>query len=802
MSDEYNPAPRQWSLEEIDELLRDSGVAVLFDEEESAGETLPPKAESVDPRSTRIDKTKHFVTPGAVEHSGLKQDTAVFNALESDKYRNRFLNKPMQSIVKTAEHEPVSEEGTYERSGFVKKAGSFKIGDELDPVPVLVTDDTLIAEDEASGERTRKLRTFADTDGNAHDVELPDEDEDMQLSFEGFNEPDEVEHVDEQEVEAALDIKRRKKAEKFVITKQEETDPAEKPAEKLGVDEYRTVNDKSNIAYLLKQKVGNALYSTAAMWVIFVLLTAVSTASFIVQAGDKAFITAALLLMCAAGGVSYELIIDGVRSFKNFAFNRNAGAFTALCGGILQAVLLYFDVSPFADGFKLYSAACVFPLALNMTAHYLEKRRIKKNFEVISEKEMYSIGSIEKKATAFEIGRGLLLDEPLVLASQKTAFPRRFLELSGKYYPSDELNKKCLPVSAAASLIVGITTLIISKSLLCGVSAFSAVLSVSVPYSSFFADVLAITGISDKLLKNGSVIAGWEAFRECSAANAAVADAADIYDKNGGNIFGVKTYYSMKIDEAILDTASLLIASGGPLGNLFRQVIQNKTELLSPVDTLTYEDKLGLTAWIHNRRVLVGSAKLLINHNVEVPEKSTYEKYLLSGRYPLFLAIEGKIAALFIVSYDISEQNAPYIRCIEKNGISLLVKSDDANITDKTVSTDLGVSRGGVKVMSAVSSDIYNTYRKEVTTAADALLMHNGKAETFFEAVASALLLGRSMHLSSLVQVISTGIGVVFAAMLAFISSTEQLTCIQLILTQLIFTVASVCTVLISDKKI
>ena len=92
MSDEYNPAPHQWSLEEIDELLRDSGVTVLFDEEESAGETLPPKAESVDPRSTRIDKTKHFVIPGAVENSGSDQDTAVFSGLESDKYRNRFLN--------------------------------------------------------------------------------------------------------------------------------------------------------------------------------------------------------------------------------------------------------------------------------------------------------------------------------------------------------------------------------------------------------------------------------------------------------------------------------------------------------------------------------------------------------------------------------------------------------------------------------------------------------------------------------------------------------------------------------------
>ena len=55
--------------------------------------------------------------------------------------------------------------------------------------------------------------------------------------------------------------------------------------------------------------------------------------------------------------------------------------------------------------------------------------------------QLHSISHIERKETAFEIGRGLLLDEPIILASQKTKFPGRFLELSKKYYPADEINK-------------------------------------------------------------------------------------------------------------------------------------------------------------------------------------------------------------------------------------------------------------------------------------------------------------------------------------------------------------------------
>lgn len=804
MTDEYNPAPRKWSLEEIDELLHDSGASVSSADDDAPRVSQPQKAESIDPRPTNLEKTRHFILPGSVEHSDFqKGKTHVFGSLESDKYRERFLNKPIQKLEKTAEHQIIDDKGTYERAGFVKKEGGFKNTAEFSPVPVLVTDDELIADEKKlAATRTVGLRSLAVTDGNAHDVEIPEEEEDMQLTFEGFSESEKIDQVDEHEVELELDRKRRKKAESFVITKEEEIDPADKPQVKLGIDEYRTVNDNFKVGYYLKKKTRRSFVNTAVLWAVFAFLTVIGTVASAVQTNGTLFITASLVLLLAAGAVSYELILNGVRSFKKFAFNKNAGAVTALAAGILQTVILYFGDSPIESGLHLYSAACVFPLALNMTAFWLENKRIKKNFEIISEKELYSIGNIEKKETAFEIGRGLLLDEPLVLSSQKTEFPRRFLEFSEKYYPSDEINRKSLPISCAAAAAVGLITLIISKSMLCGISSFAAVLSVCVPYTSFLADAFAIGSLSEKLNKKGSVIAGWEAFRECSSSNAMVADAADLYDSEGGNIFGVKTYYSMKIDEAILDTAALLIASGGPLGNLFKRVIMGKTALLPPVDTLAYEDKLGLSAWIRNRRVLVGSADLLKNHNVEVPERSTYEKHLHEGRYPLFLAIEGKVAALFIVSYDVNEQNAANIRRIEKNGISLLVKSDDANITDSSVSRDLSLPHSGVKVLSAISSDIFNSYSKEVTSASDALLMHNGKAATFFETVSRTLSLGKAKHLSGIIQIVSSGIGFAFAAVLSFISSSLQLSCIQLLITQLFFTAAAFAAVRIfADKR-
>ena len=53
MADGLYNEPRKWSLEEIDELLRDSGIVSDESESEKPEETVSQKkAESVDPRPT------------------------------------------------------------------------------------------------------------------------------------------------------------------------------------------------------------------------------------------------------------------------------------------------------------------------------------------------------------------------------------------------------------------------------------------------------------------------------------------------------------------------------------------------------------------------------------------------------------------------------------------------------------------------------------------------------------------------------------------------------------------------------
>lgn len=808
--DDYNnnKAPRKWSLEEIDELLQDSGIATANDFDEATITEPLKKSESVDPRPIYNEEIDHKIKTTVIEKSKpntVDGATRAFTALESDKYRDRFLNKPIHNLEKTAEHKFIPDgEQPYERGGFVKKASNFKSTRELEPVPILVSEDLLRAEQkredstkEIKNEKTIALRSLAVTDGNAIDTEIIDDEDDLQLSFDGFNSVEEVETVDEEEVERELIKRRRKKAAEFVVSTQPEIDLQDDTTLKLGLDEYRSVNDKFKVDFYLKKKEKNALVGALVSFICLVLLvilslvaSAIYAPNSLVHKNELPVILLNLVLTIVACVSAKENLLDGINAFKGFNFNKNSGAAVSVIAAIIQNFAFFFAPLPFENRLSLYSAVAMVPLCLNCLGSFLEARRMKKNFAIIKDKELYSINHIERKETAFEIGRGLLLDEPIVLASQKTKFPGRFLELSKKYYPSDDVNKRVIPITLIAALVVGVITTIITKNAFNGITAFTAVATVSTPCFMFFTDNIAVNRVSQRLRKKGAIITGWEAQKICSVANGITVDSTDVFSKDGGNVYGIKTFHSMKVDEAILYTGAMLVASGGALGNLFKRVVMGKDELFPPVDTLAYEDKLGLSAWIQNRRVLVGSYDLLRNHNVDVPEKAFVAKYTHDGRYPLFLAIEGKLAAMFIVSYDINEENANLLRKIERESISLLLRNDDANITDNMVAEKLSIPMSGIKVLSAVSGDILNSYTKELRTAADSALMHDGKSASYLHAIKSALSLGKIKHSSTILQIGAIGVGVAFAAAFSLIAGAEGLSVLPLIITQLVFTIA------------
>ena len=310
----------------------------------------------------------------------------------------------------------------------------------------------------------------------------------------------------------------------------------------------------------------------------------------------------------------------------------------------------------------------------------------------------------------------------------------------------------------------------------------------AMPAASVVACASALRGVNKKLNAENGLISGYEAVEDTLDANAAVLDARDIFSGGDANVYGIKMFNSMRIDEAILYTAAVVIQSEGALSDVFDSIILSKREMLPNVESLAYEERLGCSGWIYNYRVLVGNRDLLVKHNVEVQSKEEESVFTRSGRQVVYLAVEGKVAAMFVVGYSADEQTAVYMRELERAGVSILVRTTDSNISEELVEQYFGLPRSFIKVISPVAGLMYKEMSEKQAVNEPCRVLHNGSVNSFLHSFTSALKLQERRRIINILQYIGVGISVILMAMFSFLSGLSQAGAVQILLFETLWT--------------
>ena len=635
--------------------------------------------------------------------------------METDPYRERFLNKPTLDIEKTQDHKDLLKNlpaKTIEKHGVVVKKSSLEktSTDGLSPIPILV---------DASDEYDAQQRLEMEAQSGALKSNAFPEDEN-QIVLDGFNEQEEVNIVNEAEEEEKLRKIRRDKASKFRLfpnievddddvysdtseQKDEENYDNEKtkavalPEEEAADGEEAEISDIEEVPVKEKRKKrkprtvnvareffgpkdAKAVYEiymkersygkrkiivcSLALALLFACSAITSFLGSFALFSDSPFVYSVsnLIVLVAVGAVNYKSIADCIENLKEKRFNRNTALTASLLTGIIQCVVSLGFGDLVLSGTHIYSAVALFPVLLINIGDYITTNNDIDNFILINreQKNAYAVKKIDDDGIAFEVGRGLMIKDPDIRYCAKVNFPYKFVETSRAVDPTADSFNVIVPAALAAGIIVGIISAVINKNAFVGVTSFTGVFLMAVPAASVVACAAALRGVNKKLNAENGLISGYEAVEDTLDANAAVLDARDIFSGGDANVYGIKMFNSMRIDEAILYTAAVVIQSEGALSDVFDSIILSKREMLPNVESLAYEERLGCSGWIYNYRVLVGNRDLLIKHNVEVQSKEEESVFTRSGRQVVYLAVEGKVAAMFVVGYSATNRR-PYI---------------------------------------------------------------------------------------------------------------------------------------------
>lgn len=403
-----------------------------------------------------------------------------------------------------------------------------------------------------------------------------------------------------------------------------------------------------------------------------------------------------LILALAGGAISFPTVKNGLWHLIRFRADSDSMAALPLVTALIGAVFVVISPEVLSQEMvHLYVPCAVLALLCNAIGRLLVVRRALRNCHVLSrEGQKRVLTYISQEENAELLTRGLIHDFPIVAAVRKADSLCDFLRYTYSMDAADGLCRTMAPVSAGLSLGIAVFLTIIRVGTvpdLLWLSVLFSLMTMLVTASCCLASALVsnlpLERESKKAASLGSAMLGYQSADDFFDVNALLVEANDLFPKGSVQIQGMKVFSSAKVDDVLLDAASLVHHAKSILQDAFSEMIPDR-EALRPVDDFVCEDGLGLCGWIENRRVLFGGREMMANHNIEGLPTKTREVEMAEGNGDvLYLSVSGVLSAMFSVRILADPSVSRQMRALRQEQIALVIRTVDHSVTLRRIST-------------------------------------------------------------------------------------------------------------------
>jgi len=573
------------------------------------------------------------------------------------------------------------------------------------------------------------------------------------------------------------------------------------PAEAEELDDYSSPSDAPSVAHELGSNI-HELYLRFAVTGISMLLLSIfgflgeqsARLPQAIQVGlnTQTYLILNLIFLLIATAFSGKTILNGIKALFVFQANTDSAVAVADIAVLVQSVALMFSPqSVESETLHVYAPLVVMALFLNTVGKLSMVKRIEKNFRFVAAPDQkQAVQLFDDHNTALQMASGCVMDAPALAFQTKTNFLKNFLKLSYEPDPSDQSAQILSPIGFISSLILCIVTLVLSKDMFSALSAFAAAACIFVPFANMLSVNLPVSRVSKIASRCGAMIVGYSAIDHFSSTNAVIVDAKELFPKGTVVLNALKTFGGQRIDDAIVDATALMCEVGGPLSDLFDQIIKSRRDMLPKIDHPVYEDDKGVAGWVSGRRILVGNRELMEAHQTDPPSRNYEEKYIHGGRKIVYLASGGDLVAMFVVSYSSDRRRAMELRRMEDNGISLIVRTCDPNITPHFLAECFGLDQHSVRVLPERLGSIYVELTAAPQNRSPALMATKGRCTAMMRMLTACVRQRSNISIAIALQNVAVVLGFLLVAFLTCYSGLQQLTTTALLIYELFWIAA------------
>ncbi len=260
-----------------------------------------------------------------------------------------------------------------------------------------------------------------------------------------------------------------------------------------------------------------------------------------------------------------------------------------------------------------------------------------------------------------------------------------FLTKSFDYNFSDKLANISILVGIIAAIVVtSISGLVKESNNVFGTLSIAfATLS---PFCFDLAYSLPMNSTSNKIRKTGSAVVSYTVAKEFSNTTDFIMRDCDLFKPDNITVHSMKINGNEKINDVIINCASLIKASDSPVSGAFLNILDNKSSMLMPVTDFDWTPDKGYSGNINGTKYFIGSSQYLADCGIKLPTIDLEEKYKRIGRQVVMFADSRKLLAVFSISYNRDEQIYNNLHKISLEDMKILVLTKDCNITAQLLS--------------------------------------------------------------------------------------------------------------------
>lgn len=568
------------------------------------------------------------------------------------------------------------------------------------------------------------------------------------------------------------------------------------------VEDYTGEEDEKSILYELNHNIRKLFMRSllsgiiAAVVVVLTIVTRIfpSAICSAVPFAPAAYAILLFILMAASLVLNRVAMLSGLSPLVHIKGNSDTAVAVAGAAGMVQIIVSFFCLGDL-NGFHVnyYTVIPMLAFFANNVGKLYMVLRVKDNFKFVSSKgQKYASKIYNNESVAMQMMSGTAADRPIIAYQHKTEFPSNFLKISYAPDPSEDLASKLAPITTIASIIIAVMYGVVKLSFADALNAFALITAVSVPVATLLSVNAPVRKLCKTLLSYGSMLSGYPSVKQFCDSTAIMIDANELFPAESISLEGIKTFEDYGIDESLLCGIAILKEAQNPIANAFDSVVAETEETLPEVESVLYEDEIGLVGWIKSERILVGSRTLMEKYSVEVPNMEYEEKYTSQGRQVTYLSRAGRLVAMFVTRYTPDAQLKAEMQRAETNGISFLIRTTDYNVTNDLVAKLYDLFYRSIKVLPTGLGNVLREAEDTVEETSRSYLITNGKAASLARAVTGCVKIKHNISLSIIIQLIAVIFGLLVASTLSLYAGVQVMDSLEVLIYALFWGAAAV----------